>query len=43
MLLDGLLKPNVIQEIIADQYGNYVVQKALQVSDGMRFMNIIQV
>ena len=42
-LIDVLIKNNVTSKIIGDQYGNYIIQKALKVSDGIRFLNIIQV
>lgn len=38
-----MIKDKIISEIIGDNYGNYVVQKALQVSEGFRFMSLIQV
>lgn len=33
----------MVSEILSDQYGNYVIQKALQVSEGLKFLSIIQV
>ena len=38
-----MLENKLIGELICDQFGNYVIQKALQVSDGFRFMAIIHV
>ena len=32
-LIESILRKNIIKEIIIDQYGNYVVQKAMSVSD----------
>ena len=32
-LVDDMIKNNIIEDIIKDQYGNYVVQKALFISD----------
>ena len=32
-LIQSIIQKNIIKDIIADQYGNYVVQKALNVSD----------
>ena len=31
-LIESIIKKNIIKEIIVDQYGNYVVQKALNIS-----------
>ena len=42
-LIDVLTKGNTTSKIIGDQYGNYIIQKALKVSDGLMFLNIIQV
>ena len=33
MLVNDMIKKNIIKEIIKDQYGNYVVQKAMNISD----------
>lgn len=38
-----MIENKLICELICDQYGNYVVQKALQVTDGLKFMAIIHV
>jgi hypothetical protein len=47
-LIDYLINSKLIGDLIADKYGNYgiisfkiVVQKALQVTDGIRFLAII--
>jgi hypothetical protein len=42
-LIDYMINSKLIAELIGDKFGNYVVQKALQVSDGMRFLAIIHV
>jgi hypothetical protein len=38
-----MIENKLICELICDQFGNYVVQKALQVTDGLKFMAIIHV
>ena len=42
IMIDHIINNKLIPEVISDQYGNYVIQKALQVSDGLRFLTIIQ-
>lgn len=42
-IINTLLENKLVAELICDQYGNYVIQKALQVSDGLKFMEIIHV
>ena len=39
-LVDDMIKNNIIKDIIKDQYGNYVVQKALSISDKDTINNI---
>jgi len=41
MFISKLIASKAIPDLIMDQYGNYVVQKALSVTDGMQFMEII--
>ena len=40
-IIDNLISNKLITELICDQFGNYVIQKALMMSDGMRFLGII--
>ena len=40
-LVENILQKKVIKEIIVDQYGNYVVQKILNVSEGETITRII--
>ena len=40
-LVKYLIDNKLIREMITDQYGNYVVQKALNVTSGYPFMQII--
>ena len=42
ILIDSIIKKNIIKDIIVDQYGNYVVQKALNVSGKDICAKIIQ-
>jgi hypothetical protein len=42
-IIQYIITNNLASELISDQFGNYVVQKALQVSDGFQFMTIIHV
>jgi len=41
MFISKLISTKAVPELLVDQYGNYVVQKALSVTDGMQFMEII--
>ena len=41
-LIKHMLDSKVIPEMIKDQYGNYVIQKALSVTNGSIFMSIIK-
>ena len=43
MIIDALVETKLVSDILTDIYGNYVIQKALQVSEGLRFLSIIQV
>jgi hypothetical protein len=38
-----MIESKVITELIGDKFGNYVIQKALQMSDGINFLAIIHV
>jgi len=40
-LIENILQKKIIKEIIVDQYGNYVVQKILNVSEGETITRII--
>ena len=40
-LINYLINNKLIREMITDQYGNYVVQKALNITNGYLFMTII--
>ena len=42
ILIESIIKKNIIKDIIVDQYGNYVVQKALNVSGKETCVKIIQ-
>jgi pumilio RNA-binding family len=42
MLVNDMIKKNIIKDIIKDQYGNYVVQKALSISDEKTVHEIIK-
>jgi hypothetical protein len=42
-IVDHLVDCKLVAELICDLYGNYVVQKALQVIDGLKFMAVIHV
>ena len=33
LLINGMIKNNQISDIIKDQYGNYVIQKAMSISE----------
>ena len=37
-----MIKNNIIKDIIKDQYGNYVVQKAMTISDKETVIKIIK-
>lgn len=41
-LINHMIENKLIGEMISDQYGNYVIQKALNVTSGPLFMNIIK-
>ena len=41
-LVNDMIKNNIIKDIIKDQYGNYVVQKALSISDNETVIKIIK-
>jgi hypothetical protein len=42
-IIDHLVENKLVADLICDQYGNYVIQKALQVTDGFKFMAVIHV
>ena len=42
ILIESIIKKNIIKDIIVDQYGNYVIQKALNVSGKEVCCKIIQ-
>ena len=42
-IVNALIENRYISELIYDVFGNYVVQKALFVSEGVKFMEIINV
>lgn len=42
-ILKYMIDNKLIGELICDQFGNYVIQKSLQVSNGLQFMEIIKV
>ena len=42
MLVNDMIKNNIIKDIIKDQYGNYVVQKAMSISDEETVNKIIK-
>ena len=41
-LIKSIIQKNVIKEIMVDQYGNYVIQKALSISEKDIFLKIIE-
>ena len=41
-LVEHMIKNNLIKDIIKDQYGNYVVQKAMHISDEETVNKIIE-
>ena len=41
-LIDYMIKNELVKELIIDQYGNYVVQKALNITKGDTFNKIIE-
>jgi hypothetical protein len=42
-IINTLIENKHVSELISDVYGNYVIQKALYVSEGVKFMEIINV
>jgi hypothetical protein len=42
-IINELIKKKYIAELICDVYGNYVAQKALNVSEGNQFIEILNV
>jgi putative ribosome biogenesis GTPase RsgA len=42
MLVNDMIQNNIIKDIIKDQYGNYVVQKAMTISDKETINKIIK-
>jgi hypothetical protein len=42
-LINYLIENKLVGELIGDKYGNYVIQKALQMSNGISFLAIIHV
>ena len=41
-LINYMIEKKLIKDLIVDQYGNYVVQKALSISNGKTFINLIE-
>ena len=41
-LINYMINNKLIKDLIVDQYGNYVVQKALSISNGNTFIQIIE-
>ena len=41
-LINYMLENKLVKDLIIDQYGNYVVQKALSISNGNTFLEIIE-
>ena len=42
MIIDDLIKNNQVKDIIKDQYGNYVIQKAMSISDSDTLNKIVE-
>ena len=42
MIIDDIIKNNQVKDIIKDQYGNYVIQKAMSISDSNTLNKIVE-
>jgi hypothetical protein len=42
MIIDDIIKNNQVKDIIKDQYGNYVIQKAMSISDSDTLNKIVE-
>ncbi len=42
MIIDDIIKNNQVKDIIKDQFGNYVIQKAMSISDSETLNKIIE-
>ena len=42
MIIDDIIKNNQIKDMITDQFGNYVIQKAMNISDQETLNKIIE-
>ena len=42
MIIDDIINNNQVKDIIKDQYGNYVIQKAMSISDSDTLNKIVE-